>query len=228
MKRQASVLLVLGLLVATVAIVVNLAGSSPQRDRTDAVRQQPSPAELAAKPADTSPDLRQVNPYDFLDLIPEGKKAPDFQTKTVDGKTLSLAGLKGKNLVIVFYQGSFCSVCGHQLSNLQKHIDDFKAQNTEIIAVSADDAAHAMKTLGERGLSFNVVPDPNKALIKQFGVQNISKHNIAYPSAYIIDSKGTVRLSFADAAGTRLHSNDLLPRLSKITGKPAPKLTYDQ
>ena len=157
-----------------------------------------------------------------------GKAAPNFTARTADGKPFNLSSFKGrKNVVLVFYQGSFCSVCGAQLSNLQAHLSDFKAQDAEIVAISADDEEHAMQSVGEHGLSFNVVPDHDKKIIKQYGIGNISKRGIAWPSLFVIDKKGIVQLSYADKDGHRMHSNEILPVLSRITGKPAPNLTYE-
>lgn len=183
----------------------------------------------AEAPTSLSPDLTRTDAYTFLDPVPVGKRAPDFSVKSADAKPIRLSGFRGKkNVVLIFYQGSFCGVCGHQLTNLQKHLDAFRAQDAEIIAISADDAAHASQSVGEHGLTFPVVPDPQKAIIRQFGIGNISKQGIAWPSVFVVDKKGTVRLSFASQEGHRLHSNEILPVLSKITGKPVPNLTYEQ
>jgi peroxiredoxin len=236
MKSKVNVWLVLAFAAIAISIVTALSNTSPQSGATAAHTPEPTTRQPVSTPAEAdsqvvalSPDLTKTDGYEFLDLIPVGKKAPNFSAKTADGKTISLSNFLGKkNLVLVFYQGSFCSVCGEQLTNLQKHLSDFKAQDAEIIAVSADDAVHAAQTVGEHGLSFSVVPDHNKQLIKLFGVGNVSKKGIAWPSLYILDKKGTVKLSYADRNGHRLHSNEILPKLSKITGKPAPSnLKYE-
>lgn len=164
----------------------------------------------------TSPDLTRIHPVDYLDLIPEGKPAPTFKAQDSQGHTVELGQFKGKkNTVLIFYQGSFCGVCAKQLENLQTHYKEFKDRNTEIIAISADDMTHAKMTKGELGLSFPVIPDPGTKLIKTFGVENISKQGIAYPSAYLIDKSGTVVLSFADRNATRLDSSALLTEIDK-------------
>jgi len=175
-------------------------------------------------PVSLSPDLSHTDAYEFLDPVPVGKAAPNFTATTADGKTVKLSNYKGKkNLVLVFYQGSFCSVCGAQLTNLQNHLSDFKAQDAEIIAISADDKVHALQSVGEHGLTFPVVPDEHKKVIQEFGVGNVSKKGIAWPSLFVVDKKGIVQLSFANQEGHRLHSNEILPVLAKITGHPAPK-----
>jgi thioredoxin-dependent peroxiredoxin len=36
-------------------------------------------------------------------MLKEGDKAPDFQVTSDDGKTLSLADFRGKNLILYFF-----------------------------------------------------------------------------------------------------------------------------
>lgn len=162
----------------------------------------------------------QSHAYEFLDLIPVGHVAPDFTAKTAFKKPFHLGSLKGhKNAVLVFYQGSFCPVCGKQLENLQANADAFKALDTEIVAISADDMAHAMQSIGEHGLQFTVIPDSEKVLIKKYGVSNVGKDGIAWPALYIIDKNGKVRLSFAKEDGHRMHSDEILPLLKQMNKK---------
>jgi len=166
-----------------------------------------------------SPNL-QMHAYEFLDLVPVGHMAPDFTAKTAYKKPFRLASLKGhKNAVIIFYQGSFCPVCGKQLENFQANLDKFKTLDTEIIAVSADDATHAMQSIAEHGLQFTVIPDTDKSVIKKFGVSNVGKEGLAWPAMYIIDKTSKVRLSFAKDDGHRMHSDEVLPILNQIAGK---------
>ena len=197
----------------------------------------PRPLPSSASPVDKnspahelalSPDLRKTDGYRFLDLIPVGRKAPDFSTRAADGKQVRLSAFRGKkNVVLVFYQGNFCSVCGAQLTDLQKHLSDFRKQDAEIITISADNSGNALKTMGEHGLSFTVAADPGKKIIRRFGVGNVAKKGIAWPSVYIVDKAGVIRLSYASADGHRLHSSEILPKLSRITGRTSPTLKYE-
>lgn len=235
MKIQASLWIVaaFALLAAGVVYALSVTPQPSPKAAVPASTASSSPAKtgprLAEKPVESlSPVLTQTDAYEFLDPVPVGNKAPNVTAKTADGKTIHLSDFKGKrNLVLVFYQGSFCPVCGQQLSNLQENMSSFKAQDTEIIAVSADDQPHALNTVGEHGLTFPVLPDHDKKVIKAFGVGNISKKGIAWPAVFVVDKKGIVQLSYANREGHRLHSNEILPVLSKITGKAAPKLNYE-
>jgi peroxiredoxin len=189
--------------------------SSQESNQT---RQQPQAAMSSeVSQGALSPDLTKVSPYQFLDLIPVGHDAPDIALPTVPSGGYHLSAAKGtRNTVLIFYQGSFCSVCGAQLQNLQTNLEAFKKADADIIAISADDKPHAMKTLGEHGLSFRVAYDPDKAIIKRFGVTNIAKGGIAWPSAYIINKQGKVAYAYASETGDRIYSEQLLAELAKL------------
>lgn len=231
MTKQGSVWLAASLLLVALGIVYGLSTTSPPDKATaapagPAAREQlhshphPHNESVSADEVAFSPNFNEVNPYAFLDLIPVGKAAPVFSAQAADGQALNLAQYRGKkNVVLVFYQGSFCSVCGAQLSDFQKNMADFRRYDTEIIGISADDQRHALQTVGEYGLSFPIVGDAEKKIIQQFGVANIARKNIAYPSLYIVDKQGIVRFSYADAHGHRLHSAEVLPELKKIAKK---------
>jgi peroxiredoxin len=172
------------------------------------VANTPDPA--LNKPTGPSPDLRQVNPYEFLAMIPEGGKAPAFQIKAVGGEVVDSAKIPGQYLVMVFFQGSFCPVCGHQLETYQQHLDTLKKLGAAVVAISHDDAKDSMKTVAEHGLTFPVIADPKQDLIKTYGVANVVKSGLAYPTVYVLDKSGTVRLAYAHPDGERLEAPKLI------------------
>ncbi len=175
--------------------------------------------ELAERPSLGDTMMKQTNPHIFLSPVPVGQSAPDFKVKDASGKMVSLSGFKGKkNVVLIFYQGDFCRVCGAQLDNLQSNLKAFQDYDAEILAISSDPIEKARKTFGEHGLSFSVLPDEQLKIINQFGVPNV-KRNIAWPSVFIIDKAGIVKLSYADPDFKRLYSPELLKALEVITEK---------
>ncbi|MGE0201347.1 MAG: peroxiredoxin family protein [Candidatus Melainabacteria bacterium] len=165
----------------------------------------------------TAMDLSQPDPFDAVNPVPVGQPAPDFTLPTADGESVKLSSFKGKHkVVLIFFQGSFCSVCGHQLEGIQSRISDFRKAKTEIIAISADDMTHAMTTLGEHGLTFPVAADPKKTVIRRYGVANVTRNGMAWPSVFIVDTRGIVRTAYADANGNRLQAADILLRLKSV------------
>lgn len=44
------------------------------------------------------------SPYD-VNRVKPGQQPPDFTLPTHDGRTMGLSGLRGRNVVLVFYRG---------------------------------------------------------------------------------------------------------------------------
>jgi peroxiredoxin len=155
--------------------------------------------------------------YDGLYLLKQGSIAPLIETQDAEGKLVRSADVfkKGHGLVIVFYQGVFCSVCAHQLEGFQEALPTFQEKGYDIIAVSADNAEKAMERKGKSGLAFPVIPDEARGLISNFGVVNVTAGNIAYPTVYVLNKEGRVQYTYADPLMERLQATKLLETLSQ-------------
>ncbi|MBY0450360.1 MAG: peroxiredoxin family protein [Cyanobacteria bacterium] len=155
--------------------------------------------------------------YTFLTPVPVGQKAPVFSERDGNGKAVHLNDFRGKkNVVLIFYQGSFCHVCGKQLESFQTLLDSFSKHNTEVIGISADDDLHTQETIGEHGITFSLIPDPQKALIKLYGVPNMAKNGLAWPSLFIVDKRGVITTSYATKDSHRLSGAETLSLIQKL------------
>jgi peroxiredoxin len=220
MNLQALIVLTLvaSMLIGTVVMVFNT--GTPQPNST---AEHPDSVATATSVASTPPSYSPVagaeeSGYERLTLINKGNLAPNFKTVDATGAPVSLEQYIGKHgLVVVFYQGEFCSVCAAQLAGIQAKLSEFKNKGVAVIAVSADEKAGALKRRGESGLTFPVVPDPQRKLINAFGATNHARGNIAYPTVYFIDKKGTVADVYADPQMARLQAPEMLTKIESLT-----------
>jgi peroxiredoxin Q/BCP len=98
-----------------------------------------------------------------------GKPAPDFSTKSSAGEALSLAGLKGKWVVVYFYPKDETPGCTKEACGFRDAFKDISAKAV-IIGVSADDDASHKQFIEHWQLPFHLVSDPQGELGKKFGV----------------------------------------------------------
>lgn len=156
--------------------------------------------------------------FESLYLLPKDSFAPRIQAKAANGKLVDTQAFqkKGEGTVVIFYQGVFCSVCAGQLEGFQQKASEFKKKGYNIIAISADTLPDAQARQGKSGLSFPVIPDPDRSIISNYGAVNVTRGNIAYPTVYVIDKAGKVVFSFADKEMTRLSAEDLLKTISTL------------
>jgi peroxiredoxin Q/BCP len=99
-----------------------------------------------------------------------GDAAPAFSLPTDGGGTISLAGLKGKNVCLYFYPKDDTSGCTKEAIAFNGLRGDFAAANTTIIGLSADSVASHDKFKKKYDLGFTLASDEAKAVLEAYGV----------------------------------------------------------
>ncbi len=126
-----------------------------------------------------------------------GAAVPNFSLPATGGKHISLAGLKGKNLVLFFYPKDAtpgCTLEGHEFTKLH---ESFKGLNTEVLGVSRDDLKSHEKFKTKECYSVDLISDQNEDLCKTFGVikmKNMYGKQVRgiERSTFIIDAQGNL------------------------------------
>ena len=101
---------------------------------------------------------------------------------------------------------------------MRENYANFKAQNVEILQISADPVP-SLKAWAEQlgGLPFPLLSDfwPHGVVGKAYGVFN-EERGMDARSVFVVDAQGVIRHSHAYAPGTIPESKDLLERLKAI------------
>ena len=133
-----------------------------------------------------------------------GEIAPQFDSPAcVDGELgrvrLSDYVGDGKYCVVFFYPLDFTFVCPTEITAFNDRLDEFKALNTNVIAVSTDsEYSHLAWTMTERergGLGpmrIPIVADRTKEISAKYGVL-LEDRGIALRGLFIIDDEGVVQ-----------------------------------
>lgn len=99
-----------------------------------------------------------------------GDKAPDF-TLTTDGEgSISLAKLKGKNVVLYFYPKDDTPGCTIEAKDFRDLMDDFKKSDTVIIGLSKDSVKSHDKFKEKFCLPFTLASDTEGTTCEAYGV----------------------------------------------------------
>src|SRR5512143_253087 len=127
-----------------------------------------------------------------------GKKVPAFTLPATSGKTISLADLKGKNLVLYFYPKDSTPGCTTEGQDFRDHYDEFQALNTEVLGVSRDSLKSHENFKAKQSFPFELLSDSDETLCRLFDV--IKEKNMygkkvmgIERSTFLIDGKGTLR-----------------------------------
>ena len=125
----------------------------------------------------------------FSDPLAVGTKAPDFTLPDQDGKTVSLAALKGKNVVLVFYPRDETSVCTKQLCEFRDQWVDVQAKNAVVFGVNPQDAASHAKFREHRKYPFPLLTDEGQKMGEAYHTRGL----IVKRTVYLIGPDGVIR-----------------------------------
>ena len=150
-----------------------------------------------------------------------GKPAPDFSLADHNGKTYSLADLKGKEVVLFFNEGMMCyPACWNQIASLGSD-DRFKGSDVVALSVVVDSAKEwdqAIQQMPELAAA-TVVHDNGGKISSAYGVLTTksSMHYGQLPghTYIVIDGNGIIR-HVLDDPNMAIHNDQLVDELKKL------------
>jgi peroxiredoxin len=127
-----------------------------------------------------------------------GTKAPDFTLVNQDRQPVKLSDEYGKNnLVLAFFPAAFSSVCTKELCTFNDQFGPMHhVGKAQVIGISVDTPFALKAFANEQKLSFPLLSDFNKEVIRAYDVFNpdmIGLKGIAKRAIFVIDREGTIR-----------------------------------
>jgi thioredoxin-dependent peroxiredoxin len=134
-------------------------------------------------------------------MLKIGRKAPNFKLPSGDGKTIGLSDFSGKKIVLYFYPKDNTSGCTKEACSFQENLAELKKKGTIVIGVSADSVGSHGKFAEKYGLTFPLISDETKEIIKAYGVwKEKSMYGRKYfgieRTTFVIDEKGIIKHIF--------------------------------
>jgi peroxiredoxin (alkyl hydroperoxide reductase subunit C) len=148
-----------------------------------------------------------------------GKAAPEFKTLAVmpdnSFQDVSLSDYKGKYVVLFFYPLDFTFVCPSEIIAFDHRLNEFKARNTEILAVSIDSHfTHLawkntdIKNGGIGNVQFPMIADINKEITDAYDMR--VDPGIALRGSFLIDKEGVVQHQVVNALSLGRNVDEML------------------
>ena len=147
-------------------------------------------------------------------MLKIGDKAPDFSGFDQDGKFRQLEDYKGKKLVVFFYPKANTPGCTAEACDLRDNFERFKANNYELLGVSADSQKAQLKFKDKFSFPFPLLADEEKEVIQAFGVWGPKKfmgrtYDGIHRTTFVINEDGIIEDVISDVK-TKAHANQIL------------------
>jgi peroxiredoxin len=156
-----------------------------------------------------------------------GDAVRDFTLNRIDGKPISLSALAKAGPVVMImlrgWVGYQCPICSRQMTGFMGQAQAFQAAGANVVLVypgSADLVQQKAeefvtgKTLPER---YHFVVDPDLKVVNLYGLRWDAPAETAYPSTFVIDTRGVVRFAkISRSHGDRSSAPDVLAVLQNL------------
>ena len=151
--------------------------------------------------------------------LKEGDKAPVFAGKDQNGKKVSLADYKGKQLVLYFYSEADSPTCTIESCNLRDNYPLLKKNGFEVLGVSPDDEKKQKKFEVKYKLPFPLIADTSHEVLEKYGVWDHKKlfgHEYmgVLRTTFVIDGKGVIKKVFTRPKN-KAHAAEIIAAMKK-------------
>ena len=122
--------------------------------------------------------------------------APDFTLPNQDREAVTLSAQRGHPVVLAFFPAAFSSVCTTELCTFRDRLSDLNRAHAQVYGISVDTFFSLKAFQKDQGLTFPLLSDFNKDVIRAYGVFNedmIGMKGIAKRAVFVIDKDGIVR-----------------------------------
>ena len=150
--------------------------------------------------------------------LEEGKAAPAFTLPDAEGKPVSLADFRGKNVVLYFYPKDDTPGCTKEACGFRDAWKTIQKANTVVLGVSADAAASHQKFRDKYKLPFPLLTDADRKVMTTYGAYGDKmmygkKTKGVIRSTVWIGPDGKVRKHWARVSDAGAHPEQVLAAL---------------
>jgi peroxiredoxin Q/BCP len=127
-----------------------------------------------------------------------------------DAKTISIADLKGKTVVIFFYPAAGTKGCTTESCGFRSIADEFP-KDTVLLGASADPVSKQQEFIDANKLPMALLSDTNLKLIKELGILGKDGGKTAKRATFVIDKEGKIaRIYEPGKIDVNLHPKEVL------------------
>jgi peroxiredoxin Q/BCP len=99
-----------------------------------------------------------------------GDKAPDFTLPDQNGKKVKLSDMRGQWVLLYFYPKDNTPGCTREACSMRDSMPRFDTQGLKVMGISTDSVESHKKFTQKHNLSFDLLSDDQKKVVKGYGV----------------------------------------------------------
>ncbi|MEV6062348.1 thioredoxin-dependent thiol peroxidase [Nocardia asteroides] len=129
-----------------------------------------------------------------------GDPAPDFTLPDADGKDVSLSDYRGRKVIVYFYPAASTPGCTKQACDFRDNLAELGGAGIDVIGISPDKPAKLAKFRDAEGLTFPLLSDPERTVLKEwgaFGEKMMYGKTVTgvIRSTFLVDAQGTIEVA---------------------------------
>lgn len=142
--------------------------------------------------------------------------APDFTMPSTSG-TASLAALRADGFVLLaFFPLAFTSTCTAEMCAFTEDYSQFEGRGVKVLGISVDSVPTLKEYRAKHAITVDLASDFRRDVSRAYGVLNDEKF-YSNRSYFLIDTAGTIRWSYVEAAnGQRRENAELLAAIESV------------
>lgn len=153
-------------------------------------------------------------------MLEVGDPAPEFTLPDQDGEPVSLAGLRGKPVVIYFYPKDDTPGCTTQACGIRDQWTEFEEAGAAVLGISPDDVDSHARFAGKYDLPHRLLADPERTVIKQYGAWGTKKmygkeYEGVLRSTVLVDGGGEVAAVWPKAQ-PKTHADQVIDAIRSL------------
>ena len=126
-----------------------------------------------------------------------GQPAPDFSLYDSDKKKVTLSGLRGQNILLLFFPAAFSGTCTMELCSVRDNISVYDRVNVRVFGISVDMVYTLAKYKADQRLNFGLLSDFNKDVSTAYGALyetfSYEMKGVSKRAAFVIDKNGIIQ-----------------------------------
>jgi thioredoxin-dependent peroxiredoxin len=129
--------------------------------------------------------------WPFSEPLRVGSAAPDFSLPDETGRVVTLSGLRGREVVLVFYPGDDTPTCTRQLCEFRDAWQEARERGIEVLGVNPWSASKHEKFRRKFNFPFPLLVDAGQKVASQYNAGGLWVKR----TVYRIGKDGTIRFA---------------------------------